>query len=345
MNAKFFLKIAITLALLMLVFRLIDGERFWQTLLSVPAWCALATIGGYIIGQILSAYKWWLIAKSGGVSAGFRRALKSYFVGMFVNFFGLGIVGGDVARGALLSSGEKSRTASFASVLADRLHGLAVLALIGTAATAIFGFSSFAQSSEAGASLDHYLVYLLYIIGGGILLGWFLGPTVLLKLVPGDGKLREKAEMLAAVFPKNVVTMAHISLVSVLFHLLQISLHWIIAQGFGVELPLVLLFVTIPFVNILSSLPISWNGLGVRENAYVFFLSPLYLSQEQAVAMGAVWFVAVTTSSILGGIVAFITGDFSILRNLTGKTSPAAQLNSKPTPGPKEDNPLQANMG
>jgi hypothetical protein len=88
------------------------------------------------------------------------------------------------------------------------------------------------------------------------------------------------------------------------------------ASALGAEIPLATLFVVIPLVNIASSLPISWNGLGVRENSYMFFLTaaPALVTKEQAAAFGALWLLAVTVTSAIGGIVALISGDLRLLK-------------------------------
>jgi uncharacterized membrane protein len=88
------------------------------------------------------------------------------------------------------------------------------------------------------------------------------------------------------------------------------------AAGVGATIPITLLFVIIPMVNIASSLPISWNGLGVRETSYMFFLStaPVVLSPEQATAFGAIWLLAVTTTSVVGGFIAMFSGDLKVLK-------------------------------
>jgi hypothetical protein len=108
-----------------------------------------------------------------------------------------------------------------------------------------------------------------------------------------------------------------ISLLSIVFHLSQISLHAVMAAALGVSVPWPLLLVAVPFINILATLPVSWNGLGVRERAYVFFLVPSVLQAEHAVAFGAMWLLAVTVSSAIGGVVAVATKDFSSLRSLS----------------------------
>ena len=81
----------------------------------------------------------------------------------------------------------------------------------------------------------------------------------------------------------------------------------LMAYGLGVSIPWSVLLVVVPFVNIVSSLPISWMGLGVRENAYIFFLTPLFLSSEQAIAFGALWLLAVTVTSGIGGMLSVLS--------------------------------------
>jgi hypothetical protein len=83
------------------------------------------------------------------------------------------------------------------------------------------------------------------------------------------------------------------------------------AYGLGIEVSMTTLMTIVPFVNIVSSLPISWQGLGVRENAYRFFFVPAICSTEQAVAFGALWLLAVTTSALIGGVIGVISGALS----------------------------------
>ena len=137
--------------------------------------------------------------------------------------------------------------------------------------------------------------------------GWFIGPATILRILPHNLKFREKILNALMVFPRDWRRVVNISFVSVLFHITQILLHAFIAVQLGATIPVSLLFTAIPIVNILSSLPISWNGLGVRENAYIFFLVPSVLSHEQAVAMGVIWLSGITISASIGGIVAIIT--------------------------------------
>lgn len=319
MKLKFIIKLAVSLVMLSLVLRLVNIRSLTDQLMSIPFSTLISIVVIYTGGQCMSAYKWTLIARSGGVKAPYGTALKAYFIGMFVNCYGLGVVGGDLARGLLLAEGQSRKAEAVTSVLADRLHGLTVLALIGSVgALGVLAFGHYTQQI--------YLVYLLVVLGMGMVIGWFLGPAVMLRLVPKENRWRQKLESVLSVFPKDPVRLGLITGISICFHATQIFLHWYIAWQLGASIPLEYLLVAIPVVNILSTLPISWNGLGVRENSYAAFLPAAILSKTQAVGLGMIWLLAVVIASAIGGIVAFVTGDFeNVLRKPQEEDSVAAE--------------------
>jgi uncharacterized membrane protein YbhN (UPF0104 family) len=301
---KLLIKIFISLAMLILALRLVDINELKQSLLSIP----LPTLGVVVVifffGQLLSSYKWWLLARSGSIEVPWLLAVRAYFLGMAVNCFGLGTVGGDLARALVLGSKSKQNPTALASVFADRVHGITVLAAIGVASMVFSG------RQHIGSE---YLV-LLPVCIIAVVMAWYFGPSIALAVLPKGGALHRNMEQIAQVFPRDPATISYISLISLVFHLLQIGLHQIMAAGFGIQIPWPVLLVTIPVINILSSLPISWNGLGVRENGYVFFLAPLLLSREHAIAFGVMWLLATAISSAIGGLVLVFSKD------LGGKT-------------------------
>ena len=303
MKIKSLIKILLSLAMLTLVLQTVSFSELKKTLLGASPLLITAIILAYMLTQLLSSVKWWLIAKKGGIDTSYSATLKSYFIGMFVNSFGLGMVGGDITRGLLLSQGKPQKTPAIASVVADRLHGLVVLALIGAVAALLFGSGHLAPSLQA----------LLVILVCAIIIGWFSGPYLLLKVIKPEQRLRRKAEQLCHVFPNAPKFLFFITFISVIFHLFQIALHALMAYTFGVIISWRMLLTVIPIVNILSSLPISWNGLGVREQTYAFFLSPNILTQEQAVGFGAIWLLAMTVCSAIGGLTAVLTKDFDTI--------------------------------
>ena len=307
MKPKSLIKILLSAVMIGLVSYSVDFEKLRATFSSIGLGTVLLVVLGYTAGQLMSSVKWWTIARSGGIESSYPNALKAYFIGMFVNCFGLGMVGGDAARGILIAQGQPKKAEGIASVVADRIHGLTVLSIIAL-------ITSFSLGNDRVPS--HFILFLVLLVVGFVG-SWIIGPWILTH-IPGisDTKLAAKLRRVAAIFPRDLRTLSIITAISVVFHTLQISLHAVMAHGLGMSIPLSTLFVVIPFVNIASSLPISWNGLGVREKSYLFFLTsaPALMTPEQAVAFGALWLLAVTTTSALGGIVALCSGDFGSLR-------------------------------
>ncbi|MCB0311582.1 MAG: flippase-like domain-containing protein [Bdellovibrionales bacterium] len=297
MKTSKFIKPLVSVGMLFLALSFVDIDQLVLQLREVSFTTAVVVTFGYALGQVLSSYKWWLIARSGGLRIPFTSALRAYFIGMYANCFGLGLVGGDVTRAVLLAGRESKKAQALASVVADRAHGLATLVIVGM----IFSIN------DGRDTISPNFSYFLFAFLACVILGWTLGPKIILGLLAPHNRFRSKIEEIIGVLPKDLWTISYITLLSAVFHIFQVWLHWLILDGLGLDISLLVLLGSIPFVSILCSLPISYQGVGVRETSYIFFLSSAGLSKEHAILLGAIWFIAVTITGALGGIVAFLS--------------------------------------
>lgn len=297
MALKRIIKLVISVAMLLLVLNFVDFEQLSQTFRQIRPELALLILLAYALGQVLSSYKWWLIARCGSTQAPWSRAARAYFLGAYANCFGLGLVGGDVLRAVTLAGADSSKSQAIASVVADRAHGLAVLTVLGVV------FSIF----DGRDTISPQFIYVIMCLPVLVIAFWLIGPKMVLGLLPQGGRLYQKLSGAFEVFPRNPLTVLWITTISVVFHLSQIALHALMASALGLSIPWIILLSSVPFVNILCSLPISWNGLGVRENSYIFFLYPAFLSKEAALAFGALWLFAVTGSAAIGGVISVLS--------------------------------------
>lgn len=299
---KTLIRLLISIILVLILVQGVEWEKFSKILASVSPFYLFVVVIGYVIGQLISAYKWLLIIKRVDPKVTYLKAFKAYFSGMLVNVFGLGTVGGDMTRALLVSEKDNlPKATAVASVLADRIHGLTVLLCIGLFSVFVFGSNK----------IPSWVKLVMALCGLVIIIGWFIAPKILIflrKLTSGKKleKLVEKLESVYEVFPQDTASFSKITLISVAFHCIHVYLHFIMAEAIGVAVPLAVLFVAIPFVNILSSLPFSWQGLGVRESSYTFFLAPAFLNSEQCLAMGLLWLITVTLSALIGALVPLI---------------------------------------
>lgn len=300
---KTHLKWALALLMLLIVYRSVDSEALYREFTSLPPMLLVLVVLGYAASMVVSSCKWYLLATASGIETSLMRTLRASFLGMYVNCFGLGTVGGDITRGLLLTADRKDKSLCFASVVADRCIGLAVLALVGILAAVFFHFGD----AQSGMFITAALVVLV------VLLAWMFGIKVAGFLTGWNPKLRDFVLKLGNAFPRNPAVVTRVGLVALAFHLIQITLVYVLLTGLGAEVPWRYVLYSVPFINIASTLPLTWMGIGVRENAYVFFFVPAFITHEQAVLASAIWLTAITASSLLGGLLAVLTGDLSLL--------------------------------
>jgi hypothetical protein len=78
-----------------------------------------------------------------------------------------------------------------------------------------------------------------------------------------------------------------------------------VARALGVEvtaLGFVQFFVFVPLLGLLMTLPISINGLGVREGAGVLLFTQIGFTSAQALLMELVTYAIMVVVSLLGGV-------------------------------------------
>src|SRR2546428_13899264 len=102
---------------------------------SEPIGYFAATVALYLAGQVMSAYRWQLLARLNGIGGRYRQYLANYFIGMANNLFMPGMIGGDALRGIYLGRRQSRIGEAGASVGAGpRIGPLAMLLYHGAGA-------------------------------------------------------------------------------------------------------------------------------------------------------------------------------------------------------------------
>ena len=61
-----------------------------------------------------------------------------------------------------------------------------------------------------------------------------------------------------------------------------------------------------PAVSVITAIPISVAGLGIREGGYVFFLGLIGIREPAALAFGLVWFTIMALGALPGGLLLLV---------------------------------------
>jgi uncharacterized membrane protein YbhN (UPF0104 family) len=261
----------------------------------------LAVVAIYVAGQVMSAYRWSLLGAILKIPAPYIDYLRYTFIGMFTNVFVPGLVGGDALRAVYLGRRHQRMGDAIASVVADRIVGLIGLFWIA-------GIAAAALSVKLPRS-----VTLPTVVVGAIALAGFVALPLIGKLA---ARMQTRiAAVTATIAPYLSRPLAMIPAVG-LSIALQLSLavcQWILARGLGLSAPLTLFVLCVPIANVFASLPVTLNGLGVRETAYLMLFGMAGMAKADAIALGLLWFAA-TALGNLTGVVAFVLTETPPLR-------------------------------
>jgi uncharacterized membrane protein YbhN (UPF0104 family) len=80
----------------------------------------------------------------------------------------------------------------------------------------------------------------------------------------------------------------------------------LLARSLGLTQPLSVWFCVVPLVALAVVLPISINGVGVRENALAILLKPHGVPPEPAIAVGLLWLATSVVLGLVGGVLFLI---------------------------------------
>ena len=251
------------------------------------------------VAIVLSAVRWQQTLRALDLSSRLRPLVGLEFAGQFVSNVLPSTIGGDVLRVSRLSrsTGDSART--FASVVLERLTGWLVLPLITFFGLVInpdlrgLGRSSALALAIAAITLVALVIVLLAAshprIGGrfGSREGWHRFIEAVHQGV--DGLRRDPIRAI------GVVGAGLLYQVTLCVAALMVAA----SLGFG-WLGITALLAFFPAVLIAQVLPIGIAGIGVREGAFVLFLTPLGVPAEQAVALGLVLYALNVIASLAG---------------------------------------------
>lgn len=291
-------KVGVSAAALLLVVKEVDAASMTRVLSSADRTDVLAVIALYLIGQALTAWRWRMIAARVGFLEPLSDFVRYYFVGMFFNLFGPSTLGGDVVRALYLGAPAGRRAVAFHTVIFDRLSGLVMLVFVAVTAIALFG----------RFGLPWPMIALVVATGVAMGAGWFLLPSMARRFLARDGRVNRLVERDLKPFWHDRRLLMRTAGISACFHVLQASSLLLLGGAVSMHVDWRYYFIFHPLVSVLSALPVSVAGLGIREAGYVWFLERQGVPRDTAVAFGILWFAVLLASSAVGGLVYLWSG-------------------------------------
>ncbi len=296
-------KVVVSVALFWGLFHRLQWASIGPTLSHAdPVWVSSAALL-LLASHLLASYQWSKLLRAAGIELPFWKVVAYYLVGMFFNNFLPANVGGDMARTLDASRSGSSRATALSTVLLDRIVGTVALGGIAVLTTlpAIDHFHLAAAYAGVVAFFLISVVMLRAVLEPRVLaaLERFLSRIGLSRLSP---MLDELAERMAAFRGQRRLLM-EVMAVAVAVQVMRIGVHVLFARALGLHVDMAYFFLFVPLLAVIVSLPISLNGIGVREGAGMLLFGLVGLDRSAAFALQFGTYLVAVGVSCLGGLV------------------------------------------
>ena len=270
------------------------------------------------IATVLSSFRWGSVLKLVPVGCGPLELVNYTYVGAYFNVFFPGDMGGDFVKTYCVAKDKKEKISRIVStVIIDRVIGLLTMLVIPGVILVFNEINIKVVVFEKYIEIDLLIYFGAAVVTVIILTAMRIGryiKNISKKNINNriiGGALSKMSEMLDGYVDK---TDGYVSAVMWSF-LSQFFLYiggYYIALSIVDEIALVSWFVVYPIIVALSSLPITFSGLGLREYLFVVFAVVIGIgNNEQAVIVSIIIFLSLMSQSVIGAILYNTIGDRS----------------------------------
>lgn len=292
-NWKLTIKVIISLILLVVIFQMTGIQDTFKKLSSANLWYVPVCVAVYVLGQVVSAVRWQKLAEPMGFNLSLGQFFNFYMMGMYLSLFLPGAIGGDVVKMYyLVKNTTLKKRHALLTILAERGFGFMTLIVL---------IAAFALTPVFSPLNPLFRWVFLAMFGAGFVFLMFLRTCDTQPFFEKVPKLAFFHD--AAVYWKDDRLMGFSIGVSLVYHAMLTLIHVLIAHAFGLNVSVPYLIVTYTCVSLVSILPISFNGFGVREGAYQYFLMKAGVSGETGLAFALYFTLVSTLTSMVGGLV------------------------------------------
>jgi len=238
-----------------------------ESIARADVWWLLAAMISAGACEFFGIIRWQLFLKMLHLQVPLAETTRLFFIGAFFNQFLPGTTGGDVVRVLyLMREHPEHRTAGFLSVAVDRLLAVLVLVAMGLA----FAWSRsewFAQSATVANTMKIFAI-ILFVMAVGLVASFVLTKRHLVERLPARMPFRDAIVKLSKLWQLCIENRRE-ALLGAFYTIPMLvtffAAFYFVARAFTPKVDFLDMMSIMPLVTAVSSLPISLNGIGVRE--------------------------------------------------------------------------------
>lgn len=301
--ARLALQVVLSVGLIAAVLWQADLHKIGNALRDTsPAWFA-AAVGINVVATGVMALRWHLLLVAvGRRQPGYWWLFETYLIALLLGQVLPTAVGGDAVRAIDLTRRTGEPAEAVSSVVVDRVVGLAALGAL-AAAGALAGGSGIGRGTAVALGLG---VLVVTALTGFAVFSTRLQPY-LRRCAPLAARLRMESSLRALYRALHAYrscpgTLAWVFALGVLAQGMRAVSIGFLAEGMGIDISFATLLVLCPVLFLVTVVPVSLNGIGLREATFVVVLGGAGVSREDAFALGLAYFAVTVITATLGGL-------------------------------------------
>ena len=284
-----------------------DPRKIWDTLSGADGSWVLGAIVVNTLTVPLMAFRWKLLLSAKGIhDVSTAWLTRTYFVALFAGQFLPAAIGGDAVRAVELGRRTHDAPEAVASVLIDRLVG--VVSLVGLAVVA------YAAGGHSAGGIEVLIAEAVFGVAAAVVLALLFSPRLrgfaARWLEPRvDGRRLAAGERFydaLHAYREHRATLGAVFALAVVVQVTRIFVIVMLVKALGLDdVTTSSIFATAPVLFAALILPVSLNGIGVREAVFVYFLRDS-TTPAQAIALDVAFFAVGAATALIGALILLV---------------------------------------
>jgi uncharacterized protein (TIRG00374 family) len=291
----------VTIGLIYLLLKDFDRAAFAHIMSGVSPLLYVGSFAGMVVIQLLYSSKWKMILGAMNIDIGFPQVFAQHIIALFFNNFLPTSIGGDVSKVYYLR-GSIGFVNVAVSVVVDRLLSLFIITLVATGSAWLI-LPSTAELTIVRVMLAAASVGICAVLLFGVLVGWRLWPPLASRvsvLIPVAKRLEDLRAPLESV-ARNPSVLGRVVIVVLGYYAILAAVYGgLLHFSSGSEASLIQIFASLTVIALFANIPISLNGVGLREQLHFVMLGAIGIPKEAAVAISLIVYSQLLLLSLVG---------------------------------------------
>ena len=320
---SYILRFGIAILVLYLTFRGEDFGKVADVLLGLNLWIFAASMGIWVISQLVFVTRWSLLLRIQGINIGFWLAFRLHLLGVFYNNCLPTSIGGDLLRAWYVTTHTEKKLEAALSVFVDRIIGLIGMVIMAFCCYWFIPEDAPKQRLTFSFNLDllqrlneyKWPFAIVGIILACVLLAFISNTRSRNLLAKTFGVFRKRGQEVLGKIHKAIRIYCRKKLALALALILTFCCQgvfilgmWLIGREIGINVHIKYYFVFFPIAWLLGALPISIGALGIWEGTLKLLFSKVAIGLSEQLSALALSHRIIWLFGSLPGVVIHLIG-------------------------------------